>query len=90
MKVMEITPNNVGSGFFASSPLDFELEAGKRYLLGVGLVVSDGYLYYDAPPWSPGLSFGGALGGGLGGYSPSYQFEPFDKLYQLRITSELP
>ncbi len=90
MQVMEITSNNEGSGFFASSPLDFELKAGKRYLVGVGLVVGDGYLYYDAPPWTPSLSFGGALGGSLGGYSASYQFEPFEKLYRLRITSELP
>jgi hypothetical protein len=89
-KVNEITPNNNGSAFFASGPLDFELEVGKRYFLGVGLVVGEGYVYYDGPPWSPSLSFGGALGGATGGYAASYIFEPMINLYQLRVTSELP
>ncbi len=89
-KLSEITTNNSGSGFFSAPALTFELQAGKRYLLGVGLVAGEGYVYFDGAPWSRTLSFGNALGSSTGSNGATYPFEPTVTLYQLRVTTTLP
>jgi hypothetical protein len=53
-------------------------------------VAGEGYVYFDAMPWSRGLSFGNALGSSTGGNDTEYPFEPRYTLYQLRVTTTLP
>lgn len=87
----EITLNAEGSGFAASQELSWVLEAGKRYLLGVGLVVYEGYLYYDEAPHDGSFSFANLVGGTRNGYSSTMFFDPNrQQLYRLRVTTELP
>jgi hypothetical protein len=86
----EITSNNVGSGYFASDAMSFQLEAGKRYLIGSGLVVGEGYAYYDQAGWTRSYSFGSARGSAhIGHYSP-LQAEASEQLYVLRLTTQAP
>jgi hypothetical protein len=91
--VNQITTGQEGSGFFSSGALDIELEAGNRYVLGVGLVAADGveYVYYDMPSWEAEVSFGTALGGNRGFYSDGYLPDYVeDNLYRIRVTTALP
>ncbi len=91
--VNQITTSQEGSGFFSSGALDIELEAGNRYVLGVGLVAADGveYVYYDMPPWEAEISFGKALGGNRGFYADGYLPDYVDDyLYRIRVTTTLP
>jgi hypothetical protein len=87
----EITANNVGSAFFSTTALSCALEAGKRYAVGVVLLVGEGYHYYDAEPYNGGLSFGTALGSTSNGYSVTMFFDLYPThLYRQRLTTELP
>lgn len=58
----EIVSNDAGSGFFSSGPLDLPLKAGKRYLIGAGLVVGEGHAYYETSGWSGVTSFATPIG----------------------------
>jgi hypothetical protein len=88
----KVVSNQSGSGYISSGPLSYTLKAGRKYLLGVA--VSDGGFvpYYDAVPWQPEVSFGKALGGLAISYSTSlyYGYLATDRVYDLRITTELP
>jgi hypothetical protein len=87
----EITANNVGSAFFGTTALSCALEAGKRYAVGVVLVVGEGYHYFDAEPHNGALSFGTALGGTSNMYSATMFFDLYPQsLYRQRLTTELP
>ncbi|HKY35880.1 MAG TPA: hypothetical protein VJN18_08075 [Polyangiaceae bacterium] len=87
----EITANNLGSAFFGTTALSCALEAGKRYAVGVALVVGEGYHYSDAEPHRGALSFGTALGSTSNGYSATVSFDvSASTLYQQRLTTELP
>jgi hypothetical protein len=86
----EITAGNVGSGFFGSSTLSCPLEAGKRYLLGVVILVGEGHHYYDEAPWSASLSFAGVAAGSFNGYGVTTYFDTFGPVYRQRVTTELP
>jgi hypothetical protein len=86
----EITSNVAGSGFAASAELSWVLEAGKRYMLGVGLVVFEGYLYYDDAPYDTSFSFANLVGGTRNAYSTNMFFDPNAPFYRLRVTTELP
>ncbi len=87
----EITANNLGSAFFSSSELSCALEAGKRYVVGVVLMVGEGYHYIDQAPHGGVLSFGTTLGGTANGYATNMFFDLFgNSLYRQRLTTELP
>jgi hypothetical protein len=86
----EITTNHQGSLYFASNELSCLLEAGKRYVLGVALVVGVGYQYYDTVPYSGALSFGNAVGKTNNSYASTMFFDVSEGLYRQRITTELP
>ena len=87
-----ITTNNPAvSGFFSSGALDYELEAGKRYLVGVGTVLSEAYIYRDEEPWDRELSFGSLIGGNSASYGSKIDESLYTyQLYALRLTTELP
>jgi hypothetical protein len=86
----EVTTNNSGSQFFSTQELSWELEAGKRYMFGVGLVVFNGYLYYDEAPYDSSLSFGNVVGGTRNAYATTMFFEVSAPFYRIRTTTELP
>jgi hypothetical protein len=91
VKCSEITANNLGSAFFSTTALSCALEAGKRYAVGVVLMVGEGYHYYDAEPHHGALSFGTALGSTSNGYSTTMVFDLYPtNLYRQRLTTELP
>ena len=86
----DITANQVGSGFFSSAALDYDLLPGKRYLLAVTLVIGEGYVYYDTPPQERSLSFGYAVNGNRSSYAATTFLQSNTNLYRLRVTTELP
>lgn len=86
----EVTTNNTGSQFFSTQELSWGLEAGKRYVFGVGLVVFEGYFYYDEPPYDASLSFGNVVGGTRNAYAASMFFDVNASFYRIRATTELP
>ncbi len=89
-RVSDITANQNGSGFFSSGVLDYELVAGKRYLLGVSLVVGEGYVYYDGLPWDRELSFANALNSNRYPHDATIGPNYVGTLYRMRLTTELP
>ena len=92
LKTSEITTNNNGSSFFATSTLTWGLQAGKRYMVGVGLVVGDGYGYYDQAAVVPSaLSFGHVVGGTRFGFDANNAFlDTSNNVYQVRATTTSP
>lgn len=81
----EITSHNSGSGFFSSGPINVPLEAGKRYLVGAGPVVGEGYAYYDVGGWVGAASFAGLVGGGRIPHRELVALAPGEWLYVMRL-----
>ena len=86
----QLTTNQQGSAYFSSGAMSTTLEAGKRYVLGVGLVAGEGYLYHDLAPWDAEPSFGAALGRVQTFYPGPGGDYVQDLLYAIRVTTELP
>jgi hypothetical protein len=88
-KYDKLVSGQSGSGYFSSGALEYTLEAGHRYLLGV---VSDSgtvAAHYDSAPWSPSISFGRVVGGIATYGAPTIYEGATDKarIYALRITT---
>lgn len=91
-RIDKIVSNQSGSGYFSSGPLDYTLQANKRYLLAV-VVTGGGYVaLYDTAPWTDlDLSFGNPLGSTAFYYSATLYVDYYqERLYQMRVTTELP
>jgi hypothetical protein len=87
----EIVSHTSGSGFVSSGPIDVSLDAGKRYLVGSGLVVGDGYAYYDTSGWTGFMSFATVLGSQRNPHADEVGFGlNTSSLYMLRLTTEAP
>ncbi len=85
-RVNTVTTNNVGSSLFASPPLTFNIEAGKRYAVAVGTVVGDGYVYYEQDPVVRRVSFGTVVDSVVGS-STGIGSSGSSKIFALRITT---
>lgn len=88
-------PEAAGDAYYASGPMSYELEAGKRYALGVSITSRDVEVFVNgaATPTTRVLSFGDVVGGsGFGGgdYSEPGDIHPYSYYPQLRISTELP
>lgn len=91
-RIDKIMSNQTGNGYISSGPLDYTLKANKRYLLAVN-VTGGGYVaLYDTAPWTnQNLSFGNPVGSNNFYYSSTIGFDYYqERLYQLRVTTELP
>jgi hypothetical protein len=80
------------SGYASSGAISYTLKAGRRYLLGVAVSGGGFVPYYDALPWQPEASFGRAVGVLSSSYATSLYagYVSTDRLYDLRITTQLP
>ena len=93
LQVENATVAAPGDGFYASEAFSYELEAGKRYALGVYTVAPGGSTYQNSAPTRNDVSFGVVLGGNYSGgydYRDGREFQPMRYLPQLRITTERP
>jgi hypothetical protein len=86
----EVTANNTGSSFFTTSAFDCQLAAGKRYYVGVVIVVGEGNLYLDMPPLTGALSFGKIIGSARASYDTTTYVSVGESSYRLRLTTVLP
>jgi hypothetical protein len=91
-RIDKVVPNQSGTGFFSSGPISYTLTAGKRYLVAVAITGGNAIAYYDTKPWNMNLSFGAPLGRTVTYYSPtlSLYYNYQERLYQMRLTTELP
>jgi hypothetical protein len=90
-KVDKVASVTSASGAVTSPAFNFQLQAGKTYL--VGLVVTGGDVlgtYYDSAPYEAHVSFGTILGMFAGGYSATYaSLDSFvyDTVFYLEVTT---
>ena len=73
-KVDKVANVSAGSGFVASPAFSFQLQAGKRYLVGVALSGGDVSSYYDMAPYESRTSFGSVLGVFSSSYAAKYDY----------------
>lgn len=88
-------PEAAGDAYYASGPMSYELEPGKRYALGVYVPAPHVEIFMNGAPTPKTrlLSFGHVLGGSVVGgidYLEPREFPPIADYLQLRITSALP
>jgi len=81
------------AGFVSSGPLNYRLEAGKRYALGVS-VPTGSVAFISDTPWLAALSLGPAIGSVSNPSDPasfdiSSQYSPYDVWY-MTLTTEAP
>jgi hypothetical protein len=91
-RIDKIMSNQTGNGYISSGPLDYTLKANKRYLLAVNVTGGSYVALYDTAPWTnQNLSFGNPIGSSNFYYSSTLGLDYYqERLYQLRLTTELP
>lgn len=91
-RIDKVVSNQTGSGYFSSGALDYTLKANKRYLLAVAVTGGSYVALYDTAPWTQeNLSFGNPVGSSNFYYASSFSVDYYqERLYQLRVTTELP
>jgi hypothetical protein len=91
-RIDKIMSNQTGNGYISSGPIDYTLKANKRYLLAVNITGGSYVALYDTAPWTnQNLSFGNPIGSSNFYYSATVGLEYYqERLYQLRVTTELP
>jgi len=80
------------NGYASSGAMSYTLKAGRRYLIGVAVTGGGFVPYYDALPWQPDASLGRVAGSLATAYATSFYagYTSSDRIYDLRITSQLP
>lgn len=88
----QLLKNQSGSGYQSSGAIDYTLHAGRRYALGVAVSGGGFVPYYDAAPWKSTASFGSIVGPAIAAYASTVYLSTAtgDRIYDLRITTELP
>jgi len=91
-KIDKVVATPANNGFLSSGPLDFQLVAGKRYLLGVALAGGDAVDYIDSTPFAGSLSFGTVVGRVLNYYPGSFDVFSVDPNYVtvMKVTTGAP
>jgi hypothetical protein len=91
-KIDKIVANPAESGFLKSGVLNFQLAAGKRYLLAVVVSGGDAVDYIDSNPFSGSVSFGTVVGRVLNYYPGSFDVFSVDSGYvsSMKVTTEAP
>lgn len=81
------------TGFVTSPAFNYQLTAGKRYLVGLAVSGGDVSTYYDGVPYEPRSSFGLVFGIFNGTYTGRYEYlDNFyhDSVMQIELTTALP
>lgn len=88
-KVDKVASSVSGSGFISSPAFNFQLVAGKTYLLGVAISGGDSVVYYDTAPFSQTISFGNILGATYSSYSSTFPASAVyaEQAIQMRTTT---
>ncbi|RYZ07401.1 MAG: hypothetical protein EOO73_12155 [Myxococcales bacterium] len=91
-KYDKLVKDQTGSGYLSSGGLDYELKAGRRYLLALAVTQGGAAVYYDAAPWPSAISFGRIVGGLATTYATTVyaDYTNTQTSFVFKVTTALP